>query len=46
MNVLLLENISQVTKELFENNNCIVEHLSGSLNESELIDKIKNVNII
>ncbi len=44
--VLLLENIHIVAKELFENNNFVVEHLKHALSEEDLISKLDGVSIL
>jgi D-3-phosphoglycerate dehydrogenase / 2-oxoglutarate reductase len=44
--VLLLENIHQDAVEIFEHEGYSVETMKGSLNEDELIEKIKGVSIL
>ena len=46
INVLLLENIHPITKNIFEEEGYNVETLTSSISEKELIKKIKNVSII
>jgi len=46
INVLLLENVDSVAGMSFEEEGYKVERISSSLNEKELIEKIKNVSII
>ncbi len=46
INVLLLEKVDKVAFELFNGEGYNVECIDGSLNESELIDKIKNISIL
>ena len=44
--VLLLEGVSEVAKQLFENEGYIVEYIKGVLSESELKKKVENVHFI
>ena len=46
IHVLLLENVDEVAKKTFVEEGYKVETISSSLNEKELIEKIKNVSII
>ena len=46
INVLLLENVDEIAKKTFIEEGYKVEVISSSLNEKELIEKIKNVSII
>ena len=46
INVLLLEKVDKVAYELFNNEGYNVECMDGSLDEEELIDKIKNISIL
>ena len=46
INVLLLENVDEIAKKKFIEEGYKVEVISSSLNEKELIEKIKNVSII
>ena len=46
INVLLLENVDEIAKKTFIEEGYKVEVNSSSLNEKELIEKIKNVSII
>ena len=47
LKIVLLENISPKAKETFENAGYTnVEILKGALNESELLEKLKDVNIL
>ena len=46
IHVLLLENVDEVAKKTFLEEGYKVETISSSLNEKELIEKIKNVSII
>ena len=46
IHVLLLENVDEVAKKTFVEEGYKVEIISSSLNEKELIEKIKNVSII
>ena len=46
INVLLLENVDEIAKKNFIEEGYKVEVISSSLNEKELIEKIKNVSII
>lgn len=47
LKVLILENISQkAVNNFIDHDMANIEHLSGSLSESELIEKIKDVHII
>ena len=46
INVLLLENVDEVARKTFVEEGYNVETISSSLNEKELIEKIKKVSII
>lgn len=46
MKVLLLEGVHSVAKQRFINCDYDVEYLTGTLDETSLIDKIKDINII
>ena len=46
INVLLLENVDETAKKTFVEEGYNVETISSSLNEKELIEKIKKVSII
>lgn len=46
INVLLLENVDEIAKKTFIEEGYKIEVNSSSLNEKELIEKIKNVSII
>ena len=46
INVLLLENVDEVARKTFVKEGYNVETISSSLNEKELIEKIKKVSII
>ena len=46
MNVLILENINQSAISLYEKNKYNVTHLKTSLSETELIQKITDINVL
>ena len=46
INVLLLEKVDKIAFDLFKEESYNVESLDGSLNEKDLIKKIKNVSIL
>ena len=46
INVLLLENVDEIARKTFVEEGYNVETISSSINEKELIEKIKNVSII
>ena len=46
MNVLILENINQSAVDLYEKNGYVFMHLKISLSETELIKKMKNIDVL
>ncbi|MFM2151830.1 MAG: hypothetical protein RL199_265 [Pseudomonadota bacterium] len=46
LRVLLLENISPLARQLFEQQGCVVETLGTALKEGELVERLKGVDVL